>query len=128
MRLVVTRTLLLLGGLSNLLLALSIPAPWHATLAQLTHQVVFVLSASLCAIAFVQLRRAPAAGRRWTLGVGALSLLLLLGNGKLLFLMLLDGGKAQALSALLPLATWISLIVAGAWASWRPKSTRPTPG
>jgi len=42
MRLVLTRTLLMLGGLSNLLLALSIPAPGHATFGQQVNQAAFL--------------------------------------------------------------------------------------
>jgi len=112
MRVTLARTLLLLAGVANLLLALSLPAPKNATLGQQATQVAFVMGMVLCAVAFVQLRRRPDSGRRLTLAGGVLGLLMILWKGRPLLALIREGGGAQAFSALIPLASWTALVLA----------------
>ena len=118
MRVRLGRILLLLAGLLNFLLALSIPPPWVATTGQLANAIVFTGSAALCAIAFVRLRRRLAGGRHWAVGCGLAGALLLAWNVRGLVAMIGGGTGAQALSAGAPLAAWTAQLLAAALIHW----------
>ena len=109
----VIRAMHLLGGSLALLLALSLPAPWKATPAQLGLQILLGAIAVLCVLPYLLERRRPALGRTLTLSLGAGGLLIVYRSVEALIAALRSGATPLAWSTLIPATCGAALVVAG---------------